>query len=90
MKYHIEWLQSASDELTAIWIAAPSPLRKTITAASHALDKQLQINPDQQGESRPNDRRIAFFPPLSVTFRVDEKSAVVTVIHVWCFQQHNQ
>ena len=89
MKFHIEWLQSALDELNVIWLEATSQQRKAITAASHAVDKRLPINPDEQGESRPKGRRIAFFPPLGVTFRVDAQNAVVVVIHVWCFRQHD-
>jgi hypothetical protein len=87
MKYHILWLQSALDELTKIWTDSPSPMRQAITKASHAIDTQLVINPEEQGESRPKGRRIEFFPPLGVTFRIDVQNAIVVVIHVWCFRQ---
>ena len=65
--YRVEWLQSALDELTAIWTRADSALRRAITAASHQIDRQLQHDPDQQGESHPKGRRVLFAPPLGVT-----------------------
>jgi plasmid stabilization system protein ParE len=88
MKYRIVWLQSALDELTEIWTQAPSQLRKTITKASHAIDTQLVVNPEQRGESRPKGRRVDFFPPLGVCYRVDVQDGIVAVVHVWCFRQH--
>ena len=90
MKLHIEWLQSALDELSKIWTEAPSSVRKAITAASHDIDKHLPNRPDEQGESRPDGRRIAFFPPLGITYRVEVQSSVVIVIHVWRFHQHGE
>jgi hypothetical protein len=87
MKYRIEWLQSALDELTEIWTEASSPLRSAITKASHAIDSQLVVDPEQKGESRPKGRRVEFFPPLGVTYRVDVQDGIVVVIHVWCFRQ---
>jgi mRNA-degrading endonuclease RelE of RelBE toxin-antitoxin system len=87
MKYEILWLQSALDELTRAWTAAPSHVRQAITKVSHEIDAQLIVNPEDQGESRPKGRRIAFFPPLGITYRVDSQNSVVFVIHVWCFRK---
>ncbi len=87
MKYEIQWLQSALDELARAWTAAPSQVRKEITQASYEIDAQLIMNPDDQGESRPNGRRIAFFLPLGLIYRVDSQNAVVTVLHVWRFRK---
>ena len=66
MTYRILWLQSALDELTEIWINAPSQLRKAITKASRSIDTDLVVNPETNGESRPEGRRVEFFPPLGV------------------------
>jgi hypothetical protein len=85
--FRVEWLQSALNELATIWMQAPSARRQAITAASHAIDQQLANNPQEQGESRPKGRRVQFFPPLGVTYRVDVNNAVVVVIHVWLFRQ---
>lgn len=35
MIYFVIWLQSALDELTEMWLAAESELRKAITQAAH-------------------------------------------------------
>ncbi len=85
--YRVEWLQSALDELAALWALADSALRQAITAASHQIDQQLQHDPDQQGESRPNGRRILFVPPLGVAYRVEAHRSTVVVLHVWQFRQ---
>lgn len=87
MKYQVLWLQSALDDLTNVWTNAPSQLRQAISKAGHAIDTQLVIDPEDQGESRPQGRRIAFFPPLGVSYRVDVQHAAVAVVHVWCFQK---
>ena len=90
MKYHLVWLQSALDELTEIWTNAPPPLRKGITKASHSIDTQLVVNPEEKGESRPEGRRVEFFAPLGVTYRVDVQDRMVVIVHVWCFRQHGK
>jgi hypothetical protein len=51
--YHVEWLQTALDELARIWTQADSELRKTLTRASNEIDGRLEINPHDEGESRP-------------------------------------
>ena len=41
MKYQILWFKSALDELTEIWLQAPSGLRKSINKASNDLEARL-------------------------------------------------
>jgi hypothetical protein len=40
--FQVEWLQSALDELAAIWMQADSALRQAITVATHQIDQLLQ------------------------------------------------
>lgn len=40
--FRVEWLQSAVDELAALWVDADSTLRQAITNASHQIDEQLR------------------------------------------------
>ncbi len=87
--FRVAWLQSALDELTATWLEADSALRQAITAASHWIDAQLSKAPSQEGESREGGTRIAFIPPLSITFEVDEDAQVVMVAHVRRFRPRN-
>jgi hypothetical protein len=65
--YRVEWLQSALDDLAAVWLQADSALRQAITAASNLIDQQLQHDSQNQGESRSDGRRILFAPPLGVS-----------------------
>src|SRR5260370_29774916 len=76
--FRVDWLQSALDELSALWLAADSTLRQAITAASHQIDTRLSKAPSQEGESREGDTRITLVQPLSVTFEVNEDDQVVT------------
>jgi hypothetical protein len=85
--FRVEWLQPAVDELTALWIQADSAQRQALTAASHAIDQRLSINPRGEGESRAGNRRIAFFPPLFVTFEIDDDHQTVVVGQVRLFRR---
>ena len=87
--FRVEWLQSALDELTTLWIQADPTLRPALTAASHTLDQRLSINPRREGESRSGNRRIAFFPPLFVTFDVDDDHQTVVVGQVRMFRRRS-
>lgn len=84
--FQVDWLESASDELARIWTEADSADRRAITAASHSIDQDLQVRPHRKGESRRNGRRVFFATPLGITFRVDKRQKLVTVVHVWRFQ----
>jgi hypothetical protein len=81
----VKWHQGALDELTRIWTLADSNQRKGITAATHALDQRLGSRPEEEGESRSEGRRITFFPPLSLLFRIEKDGRSVTVLHARLF-----
>jgi len=80
----VEWLQSALDELTEIWLGAESRVRLAITSASHLIELQLSTNPYEESESRPGGRRIMFVSPLAVVYRIEHERSVI-VLHVWRF-----
>jgi plasmid stabilization system protein ParE len=83
MKYKVDWLPAAEQELADIWLQAAD--RNAVSQAAHAIDQVLEIDPDHAGESRPEGRRIFFGPPLGVLFRVIEDDKLVQVIQVWRF-----
>jgi hypothetical protein len=56
--FRVQWLQGALDDLADIWTQADSALRQAITAASQALDQQLQANPYAASGSRDDEERI--------------------------------
>ncbi len=85
--FRVEWLQTALDQLSSIWIQADSGLRQAITAASHQIDEQLQTDPYASSESRSEGRRVSFSFPLGVLFRVESEERTVAVLRVWLFRQ---
>ncbi len=71
--------QDAEQELADVWLRSQD--RGRITRA--AIDRRLLTNPEMEGESRPNNRRIMFETPLAVIFRIITQQSLVQVIHVW-------
>lgn len=85
--YSVQWVRSALNDLTEFWIDA-SPLdRKLITAAANEIDRLLRLDPENQGESRTEDRRVLLVAPLGVTFKVFPDDRVVKVLDVWQFEK---
>lgn len=84
MNYTVVWLPNAVDELAALWTASARQAEVTVAAAE--LDQRLAVDPNAEGESRPNGRRITFVPPLAIIFRVYENSKAVVVTQVWEFR----
>jgi hypothetical protein len=69
--FRVEWLESALDELTTVWMQAESSLRPAITAATHQIDQQLRADPIGCSESRSGETRVLFEKPLGVNFYVE-------------------
>ena len=84
--FRVEWLQSALDELAAVWVPAGSALRQAITTAAHEAELQLQRNPEEEGESRPRGDRVHFALPLGINYEVEVESRTVVILHVWCIR----
>lgn len=80
---HVEWIETALNEATNLWLAANSALRQEISDAMNDIDRRLARNPSGEGESRPGGRRIHFQFPLALFFRIEPSGDVVTVLHVW-------
>jgi hypothetical protein len=72
-------------EPLAIWIAATD--QNAVTAASHAIDQMLSNDPENEGESRPNGRRVVYSSPLGVRYRVDPNENRVRVLLCWQIRQ---
>jgi hypothetical protein len=81
--YTVRWTVGARNELTTIWLAATSSDRAAVNAATDHLDELLSRNPLREGESRPDNRRITFAPPLGLVYSVDEEHRIVRVLHIW-------
>ena len=85
MNYSVIWIRSAENDLAALWLDATS--RIEVTQAAAALDRVLQTNAHDKGESRNGDERILFSAPLGITFTADPVSRQARVLHVWMYSR---
>jgi hypothetical protein len=83
MSFAVDWLPDAERELTEIWLKASD--RDAVTNAANWIDERLRLDPEHEGESRPENRRVLFARPLAVVFRVSPPDRSVVVSHVWQF-----
>jgi hypothetical protein len=88
--FRVRWERRALDEIARLWTQANSVLRQAITAASHAVDQRLRVDPHNEGESRSNGRRITFIAPLAIIFRIEADGHTVSVLQVRLFQRRGQ
>jgi hypothetical protein len=65
--------------MRSIWRLAPPGLRDRILVALLQIAETLTLRPMEEGESRADDLRIAFFPPLSIVYRVDADRRIVRI-----------
>ena len=85
--FRVDWLQTALDQLTTIWMQADSALRQAITSASHQIEQRLRSDPLAQGESRSEGRRILLISPLGILFRLEADGQTVSIMRVWVFHK---
>ena len=81
MIFTVVWMESAEDELARLWEATAD--KRSMTWASNRIDAELRRDGQRQGESRSDDRRILFVPPLGVLFEVREPDRLIVVLSVW-------
>lgn len=86
MRFTVVWKPTATEELASIWMQAQD--RLSITDAAHHIDTLLRADPSNQGESRTENRRILFVPPLGVDFEVHVLDYRVDVLRVWWWPSH--
>jgi plasmid stabilization system protein ParE len=84
MNFDVVWSPAAERELTELWLDAAD--RALVTEASKRIDETLERNAPNEGESRPDGRRVLFATPLAVVFRVWPDYRRVLVSHVWRFR----
>lgn len=85
--YSVEWLQSALNELTRLWLSAGPASRSEVTRISSAMARRLSTDPyGGDSESRDTGTRILIERPLAITFREEADGRTITVIHVWAIR----
>ena len=81
MKWRVLWLESAEQQLAKLWESDPN--RNAITQAADFLDAALARDPIGAGESRADEKFVAFALPLGVSYEVDSQRHRVRVLSVW-------
>ena len=77
--FRVRWTRRASNQLATIWINDAD--QNAVTFASHRIDQLLASDPENQGEERPNNRRVMFEPPILVVYRIDiSKTQLLSVM----------
>jgi hypothetical protein len=90
VRFEVVWNQTALDNLATAWTLADSAMRQDVTHAAQEIDRLLESDPNNQGESRASGQRILFVPPLGVAFEVDAEHSLVQVLFAWSFRRHGQ
>jgi len=85
--YTVRWHRRSLDMLASLWLDAQAE-RATITEATALIDRVLQENPQEQGESREGNERVLFASPLVVSFTVNEPRQMVRVVNVRHLKRH--
>lgn len=80
--FRVDWTPAALAELAEIWADAGDATRRRITEATREIDAQLAAAANEAGESRIENIRLLFVPPLSVYFHVHEDSRTAAVFQV--------
>ena len=86
--FEVVWLDSAVNDLAAIWMQSDSAQRQAITRVANAIDRELGDDPFRSSESRGDEDRVFFAHPLGVLFEVDLQMRIVRVEHVWRYRGH--
>ena len=81
MSYEVIWRRAAENELAAIWMNSGD--RDAVTRASAILDRLLEDEGPNAGESRIGYWRIVHEAPLGIYFFAGRNNPKVIVIHVW-------
>jgi len=81
MKWTVLWNIDAGNDLTEMWINSPD--KSALTSAANRIDAQLAHDPLNTGESRTDDDRVHYEPPLGVLFTVDALDRKVYVVRIW-------
>lgn len=84
MKYDVDWLPSALQELADLWNQAVD--KTAVTQAADIIDSVLARNPLKEGEGREDGLRILVVPPLAVYYDAEDNTRSVTILAVWRWQ----
>jgi len=81
MRYTVLWAPTAERDLAAIWMEAAD--RTAVASAADTIDALLREDAHLRGESRADNLRVLFAPPLGVDLEVLPDDHTVYVLAVW-------
>jgi hypothetical protein len=84
MSYTVIWRHVLQAKLAELYVTAREQGQDAgaITRAVAEIDRLLRTQPGTRGESRADQERVLFVPPLTVTFEVHEEERIVYVLTV--------
>lgn len=77
--YTLIWASRALDQLAEVYVSLSLEGQRRLAAAVEAFNQRLRNRPNDEGESRGGNLRIAFLPGLTLRFRVNEVEQTVRV-----------
>jgi hypothetical protein len=80
VNYTVLLRQTAEAKFMAAWIRAAD--KGDFFAAAEDVNRILERDPSNQGESRSGDHRIWFHRPLAVFYEIDETNHVVWITSI--------
>lgn len=78
----VDWDEKAYDELADIWVSASPDERDVLGKIVEGLNRELEADPLDVGESRQRNVRVVVRLPLTIWFRVSDDALLVRVGHV--------
>jgi len=80
MNFAVEWTEESLAQLAALW--TDSDDRSGVADASYRIEAAIRNDPFGAGESREDNLRYVFDPPLAVLYEVvqPQQLAIVTAV----------
>jgi hypothetical protein len=85
MGFTVSWLDSPAAELFELW--SDPELRDEVVTASRKITAALELSPNEVGESRPDNVRIIFAPPLAAMYEVLLGQRQVNILRLWYYHK---
>ena len=80
--FAVVWTDYALDLLADVVVSLDLAMQDQLTSAIETLNRRLQSDPLDEGESRNSPYRVTFVGSLGILFRVEAANGVVRVTEV--------
>jgi hypothetical protein len=86
MKFSVIWLADATEELIELW--SDPEVRQSVVEGARRIETALSVNPQDLGESRPDNVRIIFESQLAAIYEVFSVERKVNILRIWYYSKH--